>query len=187
MQYLTILCIICYTWHVQYLTCAIPDKCKTWHVQYLTSGVGSPSAIRWANGINIPPSWAVKPWKEMSNLKRKCFDQLASLLGFLILFNPFFLGYLLVPASAVEKASGTITGDSWAKSGDLFLHSWFVLYTTRDVRPRSVVLITMLGLILWPFLVGAVHCTVARLCQSFVILGGACGLRIWLEFVRLWS
>ena len=104
-----------------------------------------------------------------SNLKKKCFNQLASLLGFLILFNPFFLGYLLVPASAVEKSSGTITGNSWAKSGDLFLHSWFVLYTTRDVRPRSVVLITMLGLILWPFLVGAVHCT-AKVSSSLVML-----------------
>ena len=105
-----------------------------------------------------------------SNLKKKCFNQLASLLGFLILFNPFFLGYLLVPASAVEKSSGTITGDSWAKSGDLFLHSWFVLYTTRDVRPRSVVLITMLGLILWPFLVCAVWHVSVKVSSSLVVL-----------------
>jgi len=70
----------------------------------LTGGVGRPGAISCTNGINIPPSWAIKP------------------------------------ASAIKKASGAITGDSGAKSGDLFFHSRFVLYTTRDVRPRSIVL-----------------------------------------------
>jgi len=70
----------------------------------LTSGVGRPGAISCTNGINIPPSWAIKP------------------------------------ASAIKKASGAITGDSGAKSRDLFFHSRFVLYTTRDVRPRSIVL-----------------------------------------------
>lgn len=44
------------------------------------------------------------------------------------------------PASAVKKSSGAITGDSGTKSGDLLFHSGFVLHTTRDVRPRSVVL-----------------------------------------------
>jgi len=70
----------------------------------LTSRVGRPSSISCANGINISPSWAVKP------------------------------------ASAIEKSSGTITGDARAKSGNLLLHSGFVLNTPRDVRPRSVVL-----------------------------------------------
>jgi len=70
----------------------------------LTSRVGRPSSISCANGINISPSWAVKP------------------------------------ASAIEKSSGTITGDAGAKSGNLLLHSGFVLNTPRDVRPRSVVL-----------------------------------------------
>jgi len=44
------------------------------------------------------------------------------------------------PASAVKKSGGAITGDAGAKSGDLFLNSGFVLHTTRDVRPCSVVL-----------------------------------------------
>jgi len=70
----------------------------------LTSRVGRPSSISCANGINVSPSWAVKP------------------------------------ASAIEKSSGTITGDAGAKSGNLLLHSGFVLNTPRDVRPRSVVL-----------------------------------------------
>jgi len=70
----------------------------------LTSWVGRPSSISCANGINVSPSWAVKP------------------------------------ASAIEKSSGTITGDARAKSGNLLLHSGFVLNTPWDVRPRSVVL-----------------------------------------------
>jgi len=70
----------------------------------LTSWVGRPGAISCTNGINIPPSWAVKP------------------------------------ASAIKEASGAITRDSGTKSGDLFFHSRFVLYTTRDVRPRPIVL-----------------------------------------------
>jgi len=44
------------------------------------------------------------------------------------------------PASAVKKSGGAITGDAGAKSGDLFLNSGFVLHTTRDVGPCSVVL-----------------------------------------------
>jgi len=48
--------------------------------------------------------------------------------------------WAIKPASAIKKASGAITRDSGAKSGDLFFHSRFVLYTTRDVRPRSIVL-----------------------------------------------
>jgi len=44
------------------------------------------------------------------------------------------------PASSIKKASGTITGDPRAKSRDLFFHPRFMLYTTRDVRPRSIVL-----------------------------------------------
>jgi len=44
------------------------------------------------------------------------------------------------PASAVKKSGGAITGDPGAKSGNLFLNSGFVLHTTRDVSPCSVVL-----------------------------------------------
>jgi len=44
------------------------------------------------------------------------------------------------PAAPMEKGSGTITGDSGAKSGDLLFHPRLVLNTTRDVRPRSIVL-----------------------------------------------
>jgi len=44
------------------------------------------------------------------------------------------------PASAVKKSGGAITGDPGAKSGDLFLNSGFVLHTTRDVSPSSIVL-----------------------------------------------
>jgi len=70
----------------------------------LTSWVGGPGAVGCTNGINVPPSCAIKP------------------------------------ASSIEKASGTITGDSRAKSRDLFFYPRFMLYTTRDVRPRSIVL-----------------------------------------------
>ena len=112
------------------------------------------------------------------------FNQLASLLGFLILFNPFFLGYLLVPASAVEKSSGTITGDARAKSGNLLLHSGFVLNTPRDVRPRSVVLITMLDYYCPSW---SLNFVMSLSMQCSVILGDACGLHIWFEFVRLRS
>jgi len=70
----------------------------------LTSWVGGPGAVGCTNGINVPPSCAIKP------------------------------------ASSIKKASGTITGDSRAKSRDLFFHPRFMLYTTRDVRPRSIVL-----------------------------------------------
>jgi len=44
------------------------------------------------------------------------------------------------PAAPMEKGSGTITGDSGAKSGDLLFHPRLVLNTTRDVRPCSIVL-----------------------------------------------
>jgi len=44
------------------------------------------------------------------------------------------------PASAVKKSGGAITGDPGAKSGNLFFNSGFVLHTTRDVGPCSVVL-----------------------------------------------
>jgi len=44
------------------------------------------------------------------------------------------------PASAVKKSSGAITGDAGAKSGNLFFNSGFVLHTTRDVSPCSIVL-----------------------------------------------
>jgi len=44
------------------------------------------------------------------------------------------------PASAVKKSGGAITGDAGAKSGNLFLNSGFMLHTTRDVRPCSIVL-----------------------------------------------
>ena len=123
-------------------TDSIPDICNTWHVHYLTSGVGCPSAIRCANGINILPGCAVKPITKKT-LKPECFNQLANL-SFLILCLSFFLGYFLLPATAMEKASGTITGDPGANPGDLLLHSGFVLHTTRDVRPCSVVLVAML-------------------------------------------
>lgn len=70
----------------------------------LTSGIGRPSAISSANGINISTSRAVKP------------------------------------ASPIKKSSGAITGDSWAKSRNLFFYSRLVFYATRDVRPGSIVL-----------------------------------------------
>lgn len=70
----------------------------------LTSGIGRPSAISSANGINISTSRAVEP------------------------------------ASPIKKSSGAITGDSWAKSRNLFFYSRLVLYATRDVRPGSIVL-----------------------------------------------
>lgn len=70
----------------------------------LTSGIGRPSAISSANGINISTSRAVEP------------------------------------ASPIKKSSGAITGDSWAKSRNLFFYSRLVFYATRDVRPGSIVL-----------------------------------------------
>lgn len=70
----------------------------------LTSGIGRPSAISSANGINILTSRAVEP------------------------------------ASPIKKSSGAITGDSWAKSRNLFFYSRLVFYATRDVRPGSIVL-----------------------------------------------
>ena len=47
----------------------------------------------------------------------------------------------MAPASAVKKSSGAITGDSWAKSRNLFFYSRLVFYATRDVRPGSIVLV----------------------------------------------
>ena len=45
------------------------------------------------------------------------------------------------PASPIKKSSGAITGDSWAKSRNLFFYSRLVFYATRDVRPGSIVLV----------------------------------------------
>ena len=92
--------------------------------------------------------------------------------------------YFLTPASAIKKASGAITRDSGAKSRDLFLHSRFVLNTPRDVRPRSVVLITMLDYYCPSW---SLNFVMSLSMQCSVILGDACGLHIWFEFVRLRS
>jgi len=49
-------------------------------------------------------------------------------------------GGAVKPASAVKESSGTISGDSRTKSGDLLFHSRFVLHTSGDVCPCSVLL-----------------------------------------------
>lgn len=49
-------------------------------------------------------------------------------------------GGTVKPASAMKESSGTISGDSRTKSRNLLFYSRFVLHTSGDVRPCSVLL-----------------------------------------------